>query len=136
MSDHIFSVAGGTEWIVRVFSFPTRDAARLEWERIEEMTQGKEYNFSIWRTTVPDETKDFIILCGKIENLPEVIGGTPFAIPREFATKIVLRRAKTGADAFEEHPEKEHYEQRMRYGETAPVVIDKKGGVKPYRRRD
>lgn len=132
MTDTVIPLPDGGTWIVRAFLFQSSDAARAEWERIEEGTRGKGANFSIWRTMNPERTEHYIVLCGRPGTIPEVRGGEPYQLHPDTAKDFALRRARTGADWFEEHPD-EHHEQRIRYGEEHPVTIDPEtGGVRPW----
>lgn len=125
---------GELEWRVRAFHFTDTEKAAREWERIEAESLGKQGQFSIWRTMRPDEEGQYIVLCGKVEKLPEVRGGVLTQFDERSALQFVLRRARVGHDTFTEHPDAEHMDQMMRYGDD-PVVIDSEGGVRPYRQR-
>lgn len=132
--DYVYSVPG-LEWRVRAFHFTDVEKAASEWERIEGESLGKRAEFSIWRTMLPDEDGQYIVLCGKAEKLPEVHGGVLTQLDEHSAMQFVMRRARVGHDTFTENPGVEHMDQQMRYGMDNPVVIDQKGGVRPYRPR-
>lgn len=129
---HEFPLPDGGSWIVRAFSFETADQARAVWEEIEEGSRGKKANFSIWRSTNPERTEHFVVVCARREHLPEV-PGTPYDLDYENARMFALRRARVGAD-HEALGVRKHLEQEMRYGEETPVTINPEtGGVDPYR---
>lgn len=132
--DHVFPVAEGITWHVRAYYFADKEKARREWERIEEASLGKG-NFSIWRSAVPDEEGHYIVLCGRPEHLPVVVGGTLHNLDSHNARHFAARRFRTGAEAFEKAPEAERFDHRARYGEEDPMVIDSEGNARPYRQR-
>lgn len=133
IEDRVIPLPGGGTWIVRAFQYQTADEARVVWEKIEEESRGKRENFSIWRTTNPERTEHFVVVCGRPGNLPEVEGGKPYRLDRRIADDFALRRARTGMDAFAKNPD-EHFEMRARYGEDHPMKIDPEtGGVEPYK---
>lgn len=132
--DYVYR-ANELEWHVRAFHFTDTDKAASEWERIEEESFGKKAMFSIWRTMVPGEDGQYIVLCGKVDRLPEVYGGVLTQLEEQHAMQFVLRRARVEHDAFTENPEAEHMDQKARYGLDNPMTFDEEGGVKPYRPR-
>lgn len=121
--EHVIPLPEGRSWVVIAYEFPTPEQARIEWERIEFGSRGQKGDFSIWRTMTPDKEHHYIVVCGAREKLPEVRDGTPAEIDPRMADDFALRRARTGLDAIEAG-EKDHIEQRMRYGEDTPVRID------------
>lgn len=123
------------EWHVRAYYYLDVEKAASEWQRIESESLGRRAEFSVWRTMHPDEEGQYIVLCGRLEKLPEVRGGELTLLDERTAMQFVRRRARVARDTFIEHPEAEHMDQRARYGEDSPVVIDEEGDVRPYRQR-
>lgn len=132
--DHVFPMTKDMEWRVRAYHFSDPETARKEWERIEEESLGKG-NFSIWRTMMPGEEGHYIVLCGRLERLPAVVGGALYELDSRSAKNFAMRRFRVSSESFAEHPEAERFDQQMRYGEEHPMIIDTAGGVKPYRQR-
>lgn len=130
LAGYSFPLPGGGIWMVCAYEFPDEQSAGVVWERIEKESRGKRENFSIWRTTTPDRSQWFIVTCGEPQHLP-IVEGIPCALDYDQARSFVIRRARTGMDAFEKNPT-DHFENRTRYG-SHPVTIDPEtGGVKPY----
>lgn len=126
----VFPLRNGKVWMVCAYEFPDEQSAGVVWERIEEESRGKHDNFSVWRTTTPDRSQWFVVICGEPRHLP-FVGGEPSLLNYEQARNFVIRRARTGVDAFVKNPN-EHFEQRTRYGDH-PVTIDPATGeVEPY----
>jgi hypothetical protein len=132
MREHTFPLGDGeVSWTVRAYTLPAAQRARQEYERLRDTYEG-EGDFSCWRTMNPDKTLHTVIVCGRMDRLPEV-RGEPFDLTLEEARAFFNRRIKLMSEALVENPEAKRITQIKEYGVDNPMKLDPNTGeMSPY----